>query len=121
MGLPSIVEQREPPFVSTGSLPEPDIVQGLVFDAHLRFKANQDGQNSQVHPALARVPRDLFGVCAVGITGNLVTRPTLPRALKIGRLVMAGLALLAVIPAGGLPDYLPGEIPSDGAAEEEPV
>jgi hypothetical protein len=35
------------------------------------------------------------------------------RALKIGLLIMAGLALLAVIPAGQLPNYLPGEIPSD--------
>ena len=31
-------------------------------------------------------------------------------ALKIGLLIMAGLALLAVIPAGRLPNYLPGEI-----------
>ena len=37
------------------------------------------------------------------------------RALKIGLLLMAGLALLAVIPAGRLPNYLPGEIPSDDA------
>jgi predicted MFS family arabinose efflux permease len=35
------------------------------------------------------------------------------RALKIGLLLMAGLALLAVIPAGQLPNYLPGELPSD--------
>lgn len=35
------------------------------------------------------------------------------RALKIGLLLMAGLALLAIIPAGRLPNYLPGEIPSD--------
>ena len=35
------------------------------------------------------------------------------RALKIGLLIMAGLALLAIIPAGRLPNYLPGEIPSD--------
>jgi hypothetical protein len=35
------------------------------------------------------------------------------RALKIGLLIMAGLALLAVIPAGRLPNYLPGEIPAD--------
>lgn len=35
------------------------------------------------------------------------------RALKIGLLIMACLALLAVIPAGELPDYLPGEIPKD--------
>ena len=37
------------------------------------------------------------------------------RALKIGFLVMAGLALLTVLPAGGLPDYLPGEIPAEPA------
>ena len=35
------------------------------------------------------------------------------RALKIGLLIMAGLALLAVIPAGRLPNYLPGQIPSE--------
>jgi hypothetical protein len=39
------------------------------------------------------------------------------RALKIGLLVMAGLALIAIIPAGRLPNYLPGEIPSDEALE----
>lgn len=38
------------------------------------------------------------------------------RALKIGLLIMAGLALIAIIPAGRLPNYLPGEIPSDEAA-----
>jgi MFS family permease len=32
-------------------------------------------------------------------------------ALKIGLLVMAGLALLAMLPAGRLPNYRPGEIP----------
>jgi predicted MFS family arabinose efflux permease len=37
------------------------------------------------------------------------------RALKIGLLIMAGLALIAIIPAGRLPNYLPGEIPSDEA------
>ena len=33
------------------------------------------------------------------------------RALKIGLLIMAGLALLSIIPAGRLPNYRPGEIP----------
>jgi MFS family permease len=40
------------------------------------------------------------------------------RALKIALLLMAGLALLALIPAGQLPNYLPGEIPSDEPAEK---
>ena len=38
------------------------------------------------------------------------------RALKIGLLIMAGLALIAIIPAGRLPGYLPGEIPNDESA-----
>jgi predicted MFS family arabinose efflux permease len=33
------------------------------------------------------------------------------RALKIGLLIMAGIALLAIFPAGSLPNYQPGEIP----------
>jgi predicted MFS family arabinose efflux permease len=33
------------------------------------------------------------------------------RALKIGLLIMAGVALLAIFPAGSLPNYQPGEIP----------
>jgi MFS family permease len=35
------------------------------------------------------------------------------RALKLGLLIMAGLALITIIPAGALPDYVPGEVPSD--------
>jgi len=33
------------------------------------------------------------------------------QALKIGLLIMAGLAALMILPAGGLPGYRPGEIP----------
>jgi len=33
------------------------------------------------------------------------------RALKIGLIVMAGIALLAILPAGQLPNFIPGEIP----------
>jgi hypothetical protein len=35
------------------------------------------------------------------------------RALKIGLLILAGLAFLAIIPAGRLPDYKPGQIPAE--------
>lgn len=37
------------------------------------------------------------------------------RALKVGFLILAGLALLAILPAGRLPAYRPGEIPDDQA------
>jgi predicted MFS family arabinose efflux permease len=35
------------------------------------------------------------------------------RALKIGLLIMAGLAFVTIFPAGRLPDYKPGEIPDN--------
>ncbi|CAH1690718.1 Putative MFS Superfamily multidrug efflux transporter [Hyphomicrobiales bacterium] len=34
------------------------------------------------------------------------------RALKIGLIIMAGVAMLAIIPASRLPNYVPGEIPN---------
>jgi glutaminase len=69
--MPSIAEQTGRPYISTGHLPEPETVQKLVSDAHRRFKSNTDGKNSQVYPALARVPSELFGVCVVGTSGSV--------------------------------------------------
>jgi glutaminase len=71
MDSPAVAEQTERPYVSTGHLPEAEAVQKLVSDAHRRFKSNSDGQNSQVYPALARVPSDLFGICVVGTSGSV--------------------------------------------------
>jgi hypothetical protein len=140
------LEKAEPagfPFVSTGHLPTPEQVQSLVAESHARYKSITEGRNSEVYPALARVPSNLFGVCTVGTSGriNFVSNDRLQtalagttatpaqvaealrvntesrlRALKIGLLIMAGLALITIIPAGRLPDYLPGEVPSDDKA-----
>jgi glutaminase len=59
----------ETPYVSTGHLPSPDIVRVLVSEAHERFGKNRDGQVSDIYPALANVPQDLFGLCVVGVSG----------------------------------------------------
>jgi len=67
----STPENNDANYVSTGHLPEPELVQKLIDDAHARFKSNKDGENSQVYPALARVPADLFGVCIVGTSGKV--------------------------------------------------
>jgi hypothetical protein len=67
----SIADSSEQPYVSTGHLPEPERVQRLVTEAHARFKSNIEGENSQVYPALARMPGDLFGVCVAGISGRV--------------------------------------------------
>ncbi|MFO0911637.1 MAG: glutaminase A [Pirellulales bacterium] len=56
--------------VSTGVLPESGRVAELVERAHAMFRTNTDGKNSQVYPALARVPSELFGVCVVGTSGQ---------------------------------------------------
>jgi glutaminase len=61
----------EAPYVSTGRLPPAAVVQALVAEAHARFQADTDGQNSKVYPALARVPNQLFGICVVGTGGGL--------------------------------------------------
>lgn len=60
-----------PAYISTGHLPEPEITLSLVFEAHQRFKTNADGHLSQVYPAFARVPADLFGVCVASTGGRI--------------------------------------------------
>lgn len=61
------VESR---FVSTGHLPSSDEIQMLVSEAHARIRSNREGENSQVYPALAAVPSDLFGIGFVGCDGT---------------------------------------------------
>jgi glutaminase len=58
-------------YVSTGHLPPEERVALLVAEAHQRFRGNRDGQCAQVYPALAAVPRDLFGICVVGTNGRV--------------------------------------------------
>ena len=65
--------EDESGYVSTGHLPSPTQIQRWVDDAHERYRSITDGENSQVYPALARVPSDLFGICAVGTSGNVYT------------------------------------------------
>jgi glutaminase len=58
-------------FVSTGRLPSTDAVKRLVMEAHERFRSVDQGQVSQVYPALARVPSELFGIWVVGTDGGV--------------------------------------------------
>ena len=58
-------------YVSTGHLPPQQEIEELVEEAYARFKSNKDGKNSQVYPALAKVPSELFGICVVGTSGNV--------------------------------------------------
>jgi len=58
-------------YISTGHLPPQEEIQELIAEAHARFKSNDEGKNSQVYPALAKVPSELFGICIVGTSGNV--------------------------------------------------
>jgi glutaminase len=58
------------PYVSTGHLPSAEVVRSLVTESYERFKTNADGKNSEVYPALARVPSSLFGICVVSAQGE---------------------------------------------------
>jgi glutaminase len=58
-----------PSFVSTGHLPPAARVQALVDEAHARFRTIDEGENASHYPALARVPRHLFGICVVDVDG----------------------------------------------------
>jgi glutaminase len=58
------------PVVSTGQLPDPELVTALVTEAYETFRLNTEGKNSTVYPAMARVQSDLFGICVVGTNGN---------------------------------------------------
>ena len=58
-------------YVSTGHLPAAEEVVALMDEVYARYRSNTDGKNSQVYPALAAVPSDLFGVCMVGTNGAI--------------------------------------------------
>jgi glutaminase len=63
--------ESRPAYVSTGHLPPPEQVDAVLAEAHERFKSNTDGVNSQVYPAMIRVPSELFGICVVGTNGKI--------------------------------------------------
>ena len=65
----SVQPETDHPYISTGHLPAPDLVKTLVAEGYAKYKSNTEGKNSQVYPALARVPATLFGICVVGTKG----------------------------------------------------
>ena len=79
----SVSEGFERPYVSTGHLPTSEVVQSLVEDAHQRFRSDTSGKNSDVYPALARVPSELFGVCVVGTSGRVYSAGDVDREFSI--------------------------------------
>lgn len=55
--------------ISTGHLPAPEIVEQLVQEAYQLHRSNDEGKVADYIPALAKVPRSLFGVSVVETNG----------------------------------------------------
>lgn len=57
--------------VSTGVLPPGDRVQALLDKAYERFRLDDAGEPASHYPALAEVPRHLFGLAVAGVDGQV--------------------------------------------------
>jgi glutaminase len=68
-----IDEVPGPAYVSTGHLPPAERVDALLAEAYERFKTDDEGKVADYIPALARTPRDLFGLCVVETNGAIHT------------------------------------------------
>jgi len=91
--------------VSASPVLTPELTEQLDLDS-INFVSND-----RLQAALARTtatPAQVEAAVQVNAEARL-------KALKIGLLLMACVALLAIIPASRLPDYKPGEIPPDRA------
>ena len=87
-----------------------------MSEAHERFRSNRDGQVSDVYPALANVPQDLFGLCVAGVNGaNLCER-------RLGRAILDHERVEAVRVRVGLAGSGPGSrAPAPGRQCDRPA
>ncbi len=63
-------DDDQPFLVSTGHLAAPPLVEALVKAAYQRYKGLDEGKVADYIPALAKVPRELFGISIVGVDGR---------------------------------------------------
>lgn len=57
--------------VSTGALPAAERVARVMREAYDKYRTLDEGVVADYIPALAKVSADLFGVCVVGVNGNV--------------------------------------------------
>ncbi|TVQ63775.1 MAG: MFS transporter [Phycisphaerales bacterium] len=98
-----------------------NISRSYVLTPELLAQINLDSvnfvSNDRLHAVLSATdatPEQVDEAVALNADARL-------RALKLGFFTMAALSLLAMIPAGWLPNYRPGEIPHDPHPDEDPA
>ncbi len=72
MSQPPDRPDRPDRLVSTGTLPQRAVVDGLLREAYTRHADDRDGEVSTVYPALARAEPDRFGIAVAGVDGSVV-------------------------------------------------
>jgi MFS family permease len=80
-----------------------EVIEEYVDLDNIDFVSNE--QLDEVLEETDLTPQQEATVVDINVVGRL-------QALKISFLVLASIALLAVIPAGGLPNYVPKEVPA---------
>ena len=63
--------RRGAPLCLDGAPPARGRRPSLVDDAHRRYRDVDEGAVSEVYPALARVPPELFGICVAAVDGRV--------------------------------------------------
>jgi hypothetical protein len=84
-----IDEISGPAYVSTGHLPPAERVDTLLAEAYERFKTVDVGKVADYIPALARTPRNLFGLSVVETSRSYSAAPG--RGCRWWRVVLAGI------------------------------
>jgi predicted MFS family arabinose efflux permease len=82
-----------------------------VIPPYIQSQVNLDGINFVSNDRLMTAMQQTTATPAQVDEAMRINTEARLRALKIGLLVMAGLALLSILPAGRLPGYKPGEVP----------
>ncbi|MFZ4519964.1 MAG: glutaminase A [Microthrixaceae bacterium] len=69
--------------VSTGTLPQVDVIDERIREAHARFRDVTDGHVADYIPALADASPDWFGIAVCGVAGTMRTVGDADRAFSI--------------------------------------
>ncbi|HEY0233983.1 MAG TPA: MFS transporter [Afipia sp.] len=87
------------------------IASNPVLPPAIQSELNLDNINFISNDRLKTVLEGTSATPAQVVEAVRVNTESRLQALKIGLLIMAGVALLAIFPAGQLPNYIPGEMP----------
>ena len=90
-----------------------NIVQTPVLTPEIQAQVNLDNINFISNDRLLTVLSQTTATPEQVAEAVRVNEESRLKALKFGLLIMAFLSMMAIIPAGRLPGYLPGELPAD--------